>query len=66
MIQGSCGHTVEHISHLWYCTLGEYNRKNERSLAYVAYCKQCYDQAIKDGIVLFDEGEENKWLGGKS
>lgn len=65
MIEGSCGHTVEHMSHLWDCTLAEYNRKHERCLSYVSYCKECYDRAVKDGIVLFDEGEENKWLGGK-
>lgn len=65
MIIATCGHEVEHISHLWYCTIAEYNRKNERCLSYVCYCKKCYDEAEEDGMVLFDEGEENKWLGGK-
>ena len=63
-IIATCGHDVEHISHLWDCTLAEYDRKNKRCLSYVSYCKECYDQAVLDGIVLFDQGEENKWLGG--
>lgn len=65
MITATCGHKVEHISHLWECTLAGYTVKGDRCLEYVSYCKQCYDEAVKDGIVLFDEGEENKWLGDK-
>jgi len=65
MIQGSCGHEVEHISDLWKCTIGDYDEHNQRCIYYGTACKECYDKYEKDGIILHDEGEENKWMDGK-
>lgn len=63
MIIATCGHSVDHISHLCDCTIAEYDRKNQRCISYCSYCKQCYDYYQSQGLVLHDEGEENKWLG---
>ena len=63
-ITTTCGHTVEHITDLWECALAEYNREHKRCIAYVSYCKECYDNAHKQGIILYNQGEENKWING--
>ena len=65
MIIASCGHNVEHISHLWNCTVKSYTPAGKRALEYTALCKKCYDSYEEDGEVLYDEGEENKWINGK-
>lgn len=64
-IIASCGHEVEHLSHLWNYSVAGYSRDCSRAVHYMALCKQCYDEYEKDGMILHDEGEENKWLGGK-
>ena len=62
MIEGSCGHTVEHISHLWDCTIGDYNKNNQRCTYYISVCKECYDpkhpqleprRNVSDAIALY-------------
>ena len=64
MIIATCGHKLKEEEELGInCTLAGYTREGDRCLEYVCYCKECYDQSVKDGIVLFDEGEENKWIG---
>jgi len=45
--------------------IGDYDEHNQRCVYYVTVCEDCYDNYEKDGIVLHDEGEENKWLGVK-
>lgn len=65
MIVASCGHEVEHISHLCECIIGDYDEENQRCVYYTSVCKDCYDKYEKGGMVLHDEGEENKWLGGR-
>jgi hypothetical protein len=62
MITGSCGHTVEDMSQLMDCSIGDYDEYNQRCVYYVTVCKDCHDKYEKDGIILYDEGEENKWL----
>ena len=65
MIIATCRHKVEDSDDLWTCALAGYTKIGDRCVEYVSYCKACYDEACKDGIVLYDEGEENKWLGDK-
>ena len=66
MIIATCGHTLtEDEDQGINCSLGGYTREGNRCIEYVCYCTECYNEAVKDGIVLFDEGEENKWVGGK-
>jgi len=66
MIIATCGHTLtEDEDQGINCSLMGYTRENTRCIEYVTYCTGCYLRAVKDGSVLFDEGEENKWLGGK-
>lgn len=65
MIVASCGHRVEHVSDLWDSTLRAYDRVGNRAVEYASLCKPCRDQAVANGDVLYDQGEENKWLGGK-
>ena len=62
MIIATCGHSTDTMNDLINCSLGGYTHEGDRCVEYVCYCKKCYGEAIKDGIVLFDEGEENKWL----
>ena len=62
MIIASCGHEVEHISHLWNCTIMAYSRENNRALEYTSLCKECYDLHENEGLVLHNEGEENEYL----
>ena len=64
VITATCGHQLQSFDDLVNCSLTDYTREGTRAVAYVSYCKQCYKQACKEGYVLFDEGEENKWLGG--
>ena len=64
-IIASCGHEVEDISHLWDCTVAAYTREGKRALEYTSLCKECYDWREREGSVLHDEGEENKWMNGK-
>jgi hypothetical protein len=63
MITGSCGHSVQHLSHLWSCSVRDYTRDNNRCVYYVSVCKACYDQYEKDNIILYTETDENNWLG---
>jgi hypothetical protein len=66
MIIATCGHALtEDEDQGINCSLMGYTRENTRCIEYVTYCTGCYLRAVKDGSVLFDEGEENKWLGGK-
>lgn len=65
MIIASCGHKVEDISHLRDCTVAAYTREGKRALEYTSLCKECYDWRQSEGLVLHDEGEENKWVNGK-
>jgi hypothetical protein len=64
MIIATCGHSVDDIDDLVNCSLTDYTHEGDRAIAYVLYCKMCYTKAHKDGYVLYDEGEENKWLKG--
>jgi len=63
MITLTCGHTVEDIDDANDIALASYNREHKRCVDYVSYCVACYEDAKQAGFVLFDEGEENKWLG---
>ena len=64
VITATCGHQLQSFDDLVNCSLTDYTREGTRAVAYVSYCKPCYKRACKEGWVLFDEGEENKWLGG--
>jgi len=46
-----------------YCSIRGWSREHRPSVDYVSYCVACYEDAKQAGFVLFDEGEENKWLG---
>ena len=61
----SCGHKVEDFDDEIHGAVADYARDNTRAISYMALCKQCYDEYEKDGMILHDEGEENKWLYGK-
>jgi hypothetical protein len=45
------------------CSIRGWSRDYTPSVDYVCYCVACYEDAKQAGFVLFDEGEENKWLG---
>jgi len=59
----TCGHTVDNIDDTVYCSIRGWSREHRPSVDYVSYCVACYEDAKQAGFVLFDEGEENKWLG---
>ena len=56
---------VKHISHLWDCTVATYNKENERALEYTSLCKECYEWHETEGLILYDEDQENEWIHGK-
>lgn len=61
----TCGHKIEDFDDEIQCAVAGYSRSFGRAVFYKSLCKQCYDEYEKDGMILHDEGEENKWLGGK-
>jgi hypothetical protein len=64
MIIATCGHALTQEEDMGInCSIKAYTRENTRCIEYVCYCTDCYNHAVKDGYVLFDEGEENKWMG---
>jgi hypothetical protein len=65
MIFASCGHKVEHISHLWDCTVKPFGRDGAPALEYTSLCKECYDWHVKEELVLFNEAEEDEYILGK-
>ena len=65
MLIASCGHKVEDTSDLLHCTVAGYTREGDRALEYTSLCKECYDWHRHEGLILHDEGEENKWSNGK-
>jgi len=62
-IRATCGHEVENIDDLKTVALAEYSRLNQRCVSYSSVCESCYKKAELEGIILYDQGEENKWLG---
>lgn len=62
-IRASCGHEVEHLSHLWDYSVKEYTAEGNPAIAYVALCKDCFDYLAQEGQILYNEDEENEWLG---
>jgi len=63
MITCTCGHTVDDMDDTVNCSIRGWSRDYTPSVDYVCYCVACYEDAKQAGFVLFDEGEENKWLG---
>ena len=63
MITCTCGHTVDDMDDTVNCSIRGWSRDYTPSVYYVCYCVPCYEDAKQAGDVLFDEGEENKWLG---
>ena len=61
-LTATCGHTLQSFDDIVHCSLTDYTREGDRAIAYVSYCKICYERACKEGYVLYDKGEENKWL----
>lgn len=61
----TCGHAVEDLDDLIHLSLASYARDASRAVSFVCYCSACADRARRDGEVLYDQGEENKWLGGQ-
>jgi hypothetical protein len=66
MIIASCGHKVESLDDLVNCSLAAHSRSGHRCIEYVSVCEGCFDWYKREGVVLFDAGEENKWLGCKN
>ena len=46
-------------------SIADYDEWGERAVMYGWYCPKCRDRAHREGRLLYDEGEENKWLGGR-
>lgn len=64
-IIASCGHKIQDFDDEIHCSVAGYAKDCSRAVFYMVVCKQCHDEYKKDGMILYDEGEENKWLGGK-
>ena len=64
-IHCSCGHEVDDMDQCVTVTIADYNEWGEPAVMYGWYCQACRDQAHREGRLLYDEGEENKWLGGR-
>ena len=62
-IRATCGHEVEHISHLWDYSVKEYTAEGNHAISYRALCKDCFDYLAQEGQILHNEDEENEWLG---
>ena len=60
----TCGHAVKDLDDLVDLSLASYARDGGRAVSFVSYCSECAELARRDGEVLYDQGEENKWLGG--
>jgi hypothetical protein len=63
MITLTCGHTIEDLDDAVNCSIRGWTRDHRPAVDYMSYCASCYEDAKQSGFVLFDEGEENKWLG---
>jgi len=62
-IRATCGHEVENIDDLKTVALAEYSRLNQRCVSYSSVCESCYKKAELEGLILYDQDEENTWLG---
>lgn len=61
----SCGHKVQSPHYPFNRAIADYDELGNRAVYYMSLCPECFTKYQKDGIILHDEGEENKWLGGK-
>lgn len=46
-------------------TIADYDEYGDRAVLYGWYCQACRDLAHREGRLLYNEGEENKWLGSR-
>lgn len=62
MIIATCGHAVDDIDDIVTCSIQGWSRESTPCVNYVSYCHKCYDRAVNDDIVLYNEKEEMDWL----
>jgi len=62
----SCGHQVESMEDSHDASLADYDELGEACVVYAWICRDCKEQAHREGRLLYDQGEENKWLGRKT
>ena len=62
----SCGHQVEDMTDGHDISLADYDELGEACVVYAWVCGACRDLAHREGRLLYDQGEENKWLGRKT
>ena len=63
-IIASCGHEVLSLDDLVNCSVADHDKLGYRAVSYMSLCGECYDYHKDEGYILYDEDEENKWLGG--
>jgi len=59
----SCGHQVESMKDSHDVSLADYDELGEACVVLARVCRDCKEQAHREGRLLYDQGEENKWLG---
>lgn len=62
MIICTCGCRVDDIDDIITCSLQGWSRESTPCVDYVSYCEKCYNKAVADGRVLFNEAEEMAWM----
>jgi hypothetical protein len=62
----SCGHQVESIDESVDVSLADYDELGEACVILARVCESCRHLAHREGRLLYDQGEENKWLGRKT
>jgi hypothetical protein len=64
MIQCTCGCTIADLNDSVSCSIKGFTREYEPCTNYVQYCKSCYDEVLKDGIVLLSQEQQDQYLEG--
>lgn len=62
----SCGHEVQDMTDGFDVSPADYDELGEACVVYAWVCGSCRDLAHREGRLLYDQGEENKWLGRKT
>jgi hypothetical protein len=62
----SCGHQVKSMTDAFDVSLADYDELGEACVIYARVCEDCRDLAHQEGRLLYDQGEENKWVGRKT
>ena len=61
----TCGHKAEEEEDGFTISTKAYSRDNNRAVDYRTVCEKCYYVYEEEGLILFGEAAEAKWLDGE-